>query len=494
MFSSKDLIQLSARGITREAAEQQMVYFRTGFPPLKIDRAATVEDGIRRLSAGEVQAFGAVFDEKRKSRKLLKFVPASGAATRMFKDLYEFLSSGRESAPVREVFDRLSEFAFYSVLKPLLSRDGDRMRTAETILLAGGLNYGSLPKGMLLFHAYPDGEVRTVIEEHLAEGAEYACCGDGEVHLHFTVSSEHQAGFEALVREKVGKYAERYGVNYHVGFSQQKPSTDTIAAGKDNHPMRNGDGSLLFRPGGHGALLENLNEQYADLIFIKNIDNVVPDHLKSVTVTYKKALAGLLLHLQDTVFDYVRKLRSTPTLDGATTAEIRSFLSKELAFHVPADFEARSPEAQQAYLLQVLNRPIRVCGMVKNEGEPGGGPFWVNNADGSVSLQIAESSQIDMNDAGQRAIVAKSTHFNPVDLVCAVKDADGNPFNLLEYRDPDTGFISVKSKDGAEVKAQELPGLWNGTMARWNTVFAEVPVETFNPVKTLNDLLRPQHR
>ncbi|MDR2848210.1 MAG: DUF4301 family protein, partial [Bacteroidales bacterium] len=416
MFSPKDTYQLNVKGITLDAIERQIKYFQTGFPFLQADRAATAGDGVRQLSAETVDNLEQVFNETAGSRKMLKFVPASGAATRMFKDLYEFISGGAPTAAIEEVFDRLSSFAFYDALKPFVDGNAPRKAIAEAILSPNGLNYGNLPKGMLLFHSYADG-ARTALEEHLAEGAAYACNADKTVRLHFTVSAEHQAGLEALVSKKVKKYADLYGVTYHIGFSQQKPSTDTIAVDRDNRPLRNSDGSLLFRPGGHGALLENLNEQEADLIFVKNIDNVVPDRLKPVTVKYKKALAALLIQLQDTIHRYIRQLR---TGDVSLINEIKLFLQQELSFQLPAGFDSHSPEQQSTYLLQTLNRPLRVCGMVKNEGEPGGGPFWVKNSDGSTSLQIAESSQIDTTNPQQKAIAAASSHFNPVDLVCAV--------------------------------------------------------------------------
>ncbi|MDR1171693.1 MAG: DUF4301 family protein [Bacteroidales bacterium] len=497
MFTAKDLKQLRAKGIGMEVVERQLEYFRSGFPFLRLDRAATVGDGIRQLTAEETGNLERTYERKLGNRKVYKFVPASGAATRMFKDLYEYLQAGgdRENAAMQEVFEQLKKFAFYPKLKRLMDRKhinpSDKKQIAAAILLQDGLNYGSLPKGMLLFHKYAGG-ARTALEEHLAEGARYAANADGSVNLHFTVSPEHLQGFETLVERKVKKYSELFGVHYHIGFSQQKPSTDILAVDRDNRPVRNADGSILFRPGGHGALLENLNDLDADLIFVKNIDNVAPDSLKPATVRYKKALAGLLIELQEQAAGHYRLLLGA--YDEELVKKVLRFLVRKLSFQPPAVIFTWPAEGVRTYLLDVLHRPIRVCGMVKNEGEPGGGPFWVRNSDGSASLQIAESSQIDMNDPQQKAMAAAATHFNPVDLVCAVKDADGNPFDLLLYRDPNTGFISKKSKDGVELKAQELPGLWNGAMARWNTVFVEVPIETFNPVKTINDLLRPQHQ
>ena len=498
MFTLKDINQLSAKDIGMDIVERQLEYFRNGFPFLRLDRAATSDDGIRQLTDDETEKLAQTYDKKSQKSIIYKFVPASGAASRMFKDLYEYLSSDskNENAAVQEVFDKLENFAFYQELKKIFETQtigaSDKGKIAEAILLQNGLNYGNLPKGMLLFHQYEDG-ARTALEEHLVESAQYAVNADGSVHLHFTVSPEHQQGFENLVKSKLEKYGERFGIHYYIGFSQQKPSTDILAVDCDNQPIRNTDGSILFRPGGHGALLENLNEIDADIIFIKNIDNVAPDWLKPVTVKYKKALAGLLMDLQEQVAEYHRLLRDGDNADELIK-KVLNFLKTKLSFQPPVTISDWTAEVVKDYLLDILHRPIRVCGMVKNEGEPGGGPFWVRNGDSSVSLQIAEASQIDMNDPQQKAIAMGATHFNPVDLVCAVKDSEGRYFDLLKYRDPNTGFISKKSKDGVELKAQELPGLWNGAMAFWNTVFVEVPIETFNPVKTINDLLREQHQ
>jgi hypothetical protein len=487
---------LSAKGIEIGVVERQLEYFRNGFPFLLLDRAATVGDGIRQLTDEEAEKLTQTFAKKLGNRKVFKFVPASGAATRMFKDLYEYLQSGGniDNAAIKEIFEHLEDFAFFPELIRALSGLDNifsfKEKVAVAILQPAGLNYGQMPKGLLMFHKYANG-ARTALEEHLVEGALHAANADGSVNLHFTVSPEHQRGFEFLVNCKLKNYCALFGVHYDISFSQQKPSTDILAVDHDNQPFRNADGSILFRPGGHGALLENLNELDADIIFIKNIDNVVPDRLKPATIKYKKALAGLLIELQEQVFEYYRLLQNV-VFDDDLVKKILDFLIKHLSFQPPAAISTWPADEVKTYLQNILHRPIRVCGMVKNEGEPGGGPFWVCNDDGSASLQIAESSQIDVNDMYQDIIASRATHFNPVDLVCAVKDIRGNRFDLLQYRDPDTGFISKKSKDGVELKAQELPGLWNGAMANWNTVFVEVPVETFNPVKTINDLLRPQ--
>ena len=495
MFTDDDLKQLQDKGIQPDVAERQLEYFRSGFPFLRLERPAKTGDGILKLTPEETEKLERLYAEKLGQRKVFKFVPASGAATRMFKDLYEYLQTEGDSEgdAVKEVFENLEKFAFCPDLKQILEKQNidasDRKKIAAAILMNNGLNYGSLPKGMLLFHKYA-GEARTALEDHLEEGADYARNTNGTVNLHFTVSPEHQQGFEALVNRKVKKYAELFGIHYNIYFSQQKSSTDILAVDAANEPVRNADGSILFRPGGHGALLENLNEIDADIIFIKNIDNVAPDSLKPVTVKYKKAIAGLLLELQEQSAKYLRQLR-----DGECDYALAlNFLKNRMSIQPPVFISTWTNEGVKNYLLKALNRPVRVCGMVRNEGEPGGGPFWVRNLDGSISLQIVEASQINMNDPKQKTIATEATHFNPVDLVCAVKDGNGNHFNLLEYRDPNTGFISKKSKDGVELKAQELPGLWNGAIANWNTVFVEVPIETFNPVKTINDLLKSEHQ
>jgi hypothetical protein len=332
------------------------------------------------------------------------------------------------------------------------------------------------------------------MEEHLVEGSQYARSMSNHVHIHLTVSPEHRKGFEMLASQVLSMFEEAYRVTFHLTYSEQKKSTDTIAVDANNEPFRNSDGTLVFRPGGHGALIENLNDLNAELIFIKNIDNVVPDNLKPQTVVYKKALAGLLISYQSLIFDYLSQLQGNEELTHDFLQEVLQFTIDELCIIPPKDLNLKNPQQLLPYLIGKLNRPIRVCGMVKNEGEPGGGPFWAKNADGSVSLQIVESSQIDMNDTKKKKIVSAATHFNPVDLICGITDADGSKYDLLKYTDPTTGFISIKSKDGKMLKAQELPGLWNGAMANWNTIFVEVPLITFNPVKTVNDLLRDQHQ
>ena len=445
MFTPSDLAQLQARGISEEKALKQLQSFATGFPELDIVSAASVGNGVLNPTEEEIDAYVKAWqDYLNEGHTVLKFVPASGAASRMFKDLFEYLETGERTKFIDKFLTEKEHFAFAPQLAGL-----DEQAAVSHLLK--DMNYGNLPKGLLLFHSYEDG-ARTPALEHLVEGAMYAA-SKGEVNIHFTVSHEHLPLFQAHLAEFQAAYEEKLGVKFHISYSEQKPSTDTLAANPDGTPFRTADGKLLFRPGGHGALIENLNEQEADVIFIKNIDNVVPDRLKGDTVRYKQLLAGVLVTEQKKIFE---KLQD-PTLT--------------------ADQKAK------------LQRPLRVCGVVKNTGEPGGGPFLVREEDGTISCQILESSQI-----ADPALMQQATHFNPVDLVCATRDAEGKPYYLPDFVDEKTGFISHKSKDGKELLALELPGLWNGAMSRWNTIFVEVPVSTFNPVKTVNDLLRAEHQ
>lgn len=507
MLTHEDKELLASKGISEAQIAEQLECFKKGFPFLKLAAAASVENnGILIPEKDEQDAYLSAWDSyKQGDKKIVKFVPASGAASRMFKNLFEFLGADYNVPTTdfeKKFFDHIHSFAFYNDLNAacldntgktidaLLSEQNYKA-VVSNLLESAGLNYGALPKGLLKFHRYADG-VRTPLEEHLVEGALYAAGTTGKVNVHFTVSTEHRQLFQKLVEAKTCEYASKYGINYHISFSEQKPSTDTVAADMENNPFRDKDGKLLFRPGGHGALIENLNDLDADIVFIKNIDNVVPDRLKGDTVTYKKLLAGVLVTLQQQVFNYLE------LLDGghyshAELEEIIRFIQQKLHCR-KHDIKNLEDAELVIYLRKKLNRPMRVCGMVKNVGEPGGGPFLAYNADDTVSLQILESSQIDMNDPEKKAMFEKGTHFNPVDLVCAIRDYKGNKFDLLKHVDKATGFISYKSKNGKDLKALELPGLWNGSMSDWSTVFVEVPLSTFNPVKTVNDLLREQHQ
>ena len=505
MLSQQDLNQLAAKGISEEKLNSQLEEFKTGFPFLKLEAAASVGKGIIAPTEADVKQYEEAWEQyKAQGHSIVKFVPASGAASRMFKDMFAFADADYDVPTTdfeKKYFDNIEKFAFYDALddacrknlgagvKELIT-NGRYKDVARNMLNADGLNYGQLPKGMLLFHKYSEGP-RTPMEEHLVEGALYAA-SDGKAAVHFTVSHDHLPMFKQRVAEKLDFYASKYGISYDITFSEQKPSTDTVAANPDNTPFRNSDGSLLFRPGGHGALIENLNEISADVIFIKNIDNVVPDRLKADTVSYKQVIAGILVTLQKKAFDYLETLESG-TYNHEKLEEIIRFVQHDLCCR-KADIKELEDADLVIYLKKKLNRPMRVCGVVKNVGEPGGGPFLTYNQDGTVSLQILESSQIDKNNAEYMEMFTKGTHFNPVDLVCAVKDYKGNAFNLPDFVDRTTGFISSKSKNGKELKALELPGLWNGAMSDWNTVFVEVPLSTFNPVKTVNDLLRDQHQ
>ena len=505
MLSQQDLNQLAAKGISEEKLNSQLEEFKTGFPFLKLEAAASVGKGIIAPTEADVKQYEEAWEQyKAQGHSIVKFVPASGAASRMFKDMFAFADADYDVPTTdfeKKYFDNIEKFAFYDALddacrknlgagvKELIA-NGRYKDVARNMLNADGLNYGQLPKGMLLFHKYSEGP-RTPMEEHLVEGALYAA-SDGKAAVHFTVSHDHLPMFKQRVAEKLDFYASKYGISYDITFSEQKPSTDTVAANPDNTPFRNSDGSLLFRPGGHGALIENLNEISADVIFIKNIDNVVPDRLKADTVSYKQVIAGILVTLQKKAFDYLETLESG-TYNHEKLEEISRFVQHDLCCR-KADIKELEDADLVIYLKKKLNRPMRVCGVVKNVGEPGGGPFLTYNQDGTVSLQILESSQIDKNNAEYMEMFTKGTHFNPVDLVCAVKDYKGNAFNLPDFVDRTTGFISSKSKNGKELKALELPGLWNGAMSDWNTVFVEVPLSTFNPVKTVNDLLRDQHQ
>ncbi|MCI6829982.1 MAG: DUF4301 family protein [Prevotella sp.] len=505
MLSERDLKQIADKGISEKQIENQLNEFKTGFPFLRLEAAASVERGIVATTAESREKFEKCWEQfKAAGNKVVKFVPASGAASRMFKDMFAFVDAEYDKPTTdfeKKYFENIEKFAFYDELNdscqknegkdiPTLLAEGNYKAVASQMLRAEGLNYGQLPKGLLLFHKYAEGP-RTPMEEHLVEAALYAA-SNGEAHIHFTVSHEHMPLFRQKVADKADFYAQKFGVKYDISFSEQKPSTDTVAANPDNTPFRNADGSLLFRPGGHGALIENLNEIDADIIFIKNIDNVVPDRLKDETVTYKQVIAGVLVSLQQKAFEYLRLL-DAGTCNHDKLEEIIRFVQQDLCCR-KADIKELEDADLVIYLREKLNRPMRVCGVVKNVGEPGGGPFLTYNQDGTVSLQILESSQIDKNNAEYMEMFTKGTHFNPVDLVCAVKDYKGQPFNLPDFVDRTTGFISSKSKNGKELKALELPGLWNGAMSNWNTVFVEVPLGTFNPVKTVNDLLREQHQ
>ena len=481
MLSEHLKAQIDARGISAETFETQLKNFETGFPYLTIEAAATPAKGIKVLSEDEQAKYIAAADAF--AGNVCKFVPASGAATRMFKDLFEAadaLKAGeklKEGSPAAKFVENITLFPFF-----------DAQNILNLTLYPKAWNYGSMPKGLIQFHKY-ENENRTPFEEHLVEGALYAKDKNGDVRMVVTVSVEHQKGFEELYAQVKEKYEQRFGCKYHVTFTNQQPSTDIVAVDMENKPFTKDDGSLLFRPGGHGALLANLNDIDADVLVIKNIDNVVKESLLDETIRWKKILVGMATELQAKVFGYLKQLdEQGDAVSAELVAEIKEFMEKEFCVSVP-----QTGAELVKVLREKLNRPVRICGMVKNEGEPGGGPYVILGEDGTTSLQILEAAQIDKNNAKAMEAMKGATHFNPVDLVCAVKNYKGEKYDLSKHTDPKTGFISEKSFQGRALKAQELPGLWNGAMSDWNTQFVESPLITFNPVKTVLDLLREQH-
>jgi hypothetical protein len=507
--------------------------FRQGLKPTRLERACTLGDGILALAPEAISAHSQTYASAQAAGRSMEFVPASGAATRMFKGLIAIWNredhpspaglAALDDADAKETlawFKGLPRFAFYPALADMLARAG---RDAQALYAAGdyrafldallgpdGLRCADRPKALIPFHSYPEGP-RTPLQEHLDEAAGLVRSADGGCRLHFTASPNHESGIRALAETSAAGYVPA-GIRFRIDLSRQNPATDTLAADQDNAPLRNPDGALSLRPGGHGALLDNLSAIDGDIVFIKNIDNVVPARLRPLVLAHRKALGGLLVGLQRRAFAYLDRLdamdrtaaerKGAGAPDAALAAgldEAFRFAETELCAIPPEAMRAPAADAaawaaKAAYVRKALDRPLRVCAMVKNQGEPGGGPFWVRGPDGSARPQIVESAQIGMDDPGQRAIVESATHFNPVDLVCGLRDRKGKPYRLQDFVDRDAGFITAKSKDGKVVKALELPGLWNGSMAFWNTIFVEVPVETFNPVKTVNDLLRPSHQ
>lgn len=509
MFSKTDIQQMREMGITPADVEQQIENFKQGFKPLDIVKPATLKDGIRQLTDNKLNDLINRYEKMGSKLEKVKFVPASGAASRMFKSLFEAINTytgdeksyldlmgNRQFGSIYYFCNNLQMLAFYDDLNQSIHNNGSSIEKLSSeynivfllkcLLTECGLNYGNLPKGLLKFHRTATGN-RTPVEEHMVEGALYATSGK-KVNLHFTVSPEHINLFKKHITEVKTYYEKKFNIKYNITLSVQKSSTDTIAVDANNNPIKNQNGQLIFRPGGHGALIKNLSELKADIIFIKNIDNVTQDRHKHDTVNYKKALAGWLLSLRQKTEKYY-KLLTKDTTDELIN-ETEQFLRKNLTIIPPDSFYTLKREQKIAYLKSKLNRPIRVCGMVRNQGEPGGGPYWVKSADGSVELQIVESSQFtDQN----KHLMQKATHFNPVDVVCCIKDFKGKKYKLDNFIDKNTGFISSKSAEGRELKALELPGLWNGAMSNWTTVFAEVPISTFTPVKTVHDLLRTEH-
>lgn len=500
-FSKEDLARIEVTGHDPDQVQSHLRLFAEGAPFARLDRPCAINDGIRSLSAGERQACLQANETCGGGKKRIKFVPASGAATRMFKKLITAFNTGRPSADTAFFFTHIRQFAFYKELEASLQKknlsietllaNADYPTILRHLLTRDHLNYSRLPKGLIQFHAYDDGS-RTALEEHLVEAAGYA--GGGDVRaLHFTVPPDHRERFIAFRNQICGKYETLYNKRFSIDFSVQAPRTDTIAVDMENQPFRRPDGGLLFRPGGHGALIHNLNDLDADIVLIKNIDNVPHESFVADIIEWKNILCGLLIRLQDQIFHFIKELNHSPlTREGIT--RITRFLKDEMDIRLPEGFQAADPEDQKKRLIHLLDRPLRVCGMVENTGAPGGGPFWADIPGHGLSRQIVETAQINLADDHQKSILSRLTHFNPVDLACGIKNWKGEPFDLLEYVDHEAVFISRKSENGRDLKALELPGLWNGAMAFWNTVFVEVPAITFNPVKEVTDLLEAHHQ
>lgn len=491
MFNSKDEKQFESIGIDKSVVLDQVESMRRGFPFLEIVSPATTDRGIMVIGKKEQKRYSDLFNSSR--TQVTRFIPASGAATRMFKELYEaidLIESGNNIKPGHAAYNfflNLEVFPFYDDLKSVRGFDqSDKKSVLRMLLEPSGLNYGSLPKGLLKFHRYNNGS-RTAFEEQIVESILYAQSVEGGAKLMFTVSEEHLEAFKSHSGEIVNKYKRERGVEINTRFSIQSRATDTIALDSDGNPFRNEDGSILFRPAGHGALLNNLQELESDIVFIKNIDNVTRENFLDDTAIWKETIAGVLIETREQVFSFLRRLDGES--DKGLNSEIVSFLRERLCTEIPDLPE----EITREYLYAKLNRPIRVCGMVRNEGEPGGGPFIVKEADGSKSLQILEAAQLNKKDTNYGRWMSGSTHFNPVDIVCSLYNYQGEKFNLSKFIDNEACLISNKSLQGRSLMALELPGLWNGGMSNWNTIFVEVPISTFNPVKTVNDLLRPQH-
>ncbi len=501
-FTANDIQLINALGISKETVEKQLFRFKNGFPDIVLCGNVLPENGLKKLSAHELSSYQFIYDEESANKELVKFVPASGAASRMFKMLFNFLEDviSSDDTQIKEFFASKNDFAFSDELMTVFEKSGANLankegekKMVELLLSEEGLKYGKLPKALLTFHKYKDGNTTKAIDEHLIEGTQYCAQKSGKVSLHFTVSQEHMDLIKTHLQTVIPELEKRYSKKFDLSFSVQDTATNTLAVDLNNEPFRINNGDLLFRPGGHGALLMNLNQIDADIIFIKNIDNVAAQWLLDDTVQYKKALGGVLIDTQSTIFNYCKILESQSEIVDATQNEIVAFLQEKLGFKVPTTFSDMDKTERKKYLMSKLNRPVRICGVVESSNT-GGGPFWVKHADGAESLQLVETDQVNKNDANQVKILQSSEYANITDLACGVRNYKGEKFNLANFSDPDAGFISQKSVDGKDLKAMELPGLWNGAMSDWNTAFVEVPMSTFNPVKTVLDLLKKEHQ
>ena len=504
MFSQKDLQQIRSKGISIDDINQQIKHFQLGFPYADITIAATPGKGIMLLSEGDQKHYTDVYLDNAPDFRIIRFVPASGAASRMFKSLFGALENleGKsaeeqkqwvsEKKEIRKFFKKLEKYPFFEDLR--IPEGGKADEILRQLLGEEGLNYGGKPKGLLKFHKYREEDRRTAFEEHVREAVKYCISRDRMVRMHLSVSPDHLDGFQTEAARILPEIERENEVSINLSFSFQKPETDTIAVDQENEPFRNPDGSLHFRPGGHGALIHNLDALDGDIVFISNIDNVAPDRMKNLRIKQKQVLGGVLLEVRSKIFYYMQQLKGDDRLEKTRLDSMVNYLHERLGIAIPEMLESWNASELKRWLIASMNRPIRVCGMVRNEGEPGGGPFYVRSESGEVSLQIVESSQIDLDDPVKIATMEQSSHFNPVDLVCSLRDYRGEKFNLSRFVDHNTGFISEKSMGGKSLKALELPGLWNGSMAGWLTLFVDVPLVTFTPVKTVFDLARKDHR
>ncbi len=491
-LTPKDEEDLRKRGKSLQETEEQLQRIAQGFAPTAVRRAATIGDGITSISESEAQSLAVAYDaDVAAGLSVAKFVPASGAASRMFKPLHQYAGASADERkamesqePWKTFFGRQNDFAFADKLHALKAKSNADI--VDKILSDNGLAYGSHPKGLVAFHKYADGSVRTAAEEHIYEALEY-CMSKGHSLVHYTVPM----GMEEEFKKTLAPVLSKTGGKVEVSYSIQPPSTDVPALETDGLPARDNDGHLIFRPGGHGALIGNLSKIDADAVFVKNIDNVAHGRLMQQTALWKKVIAAFGL-LRKRMIDSI--LLRLDKGEQSAVKEAFDFIDRELKLNTLSEIASADFEKQKAYIYGILDRPLRVCGMVKNEGEPGGGPFWVEGKDGRLSLQIVESAQMNLDDPNVKKIVNGSTHFNPVDLFCCLKDRNGKNYDLKKFVDPDAGFQTHKSVNGKDVTGMELPGLWNGAMAYWLTFFVEVPVITFNPVKTVMDLLRPVHQ
>lgn len=499
LLSSKDLLQIKRLGLDLNTVEKQLALHRHGSNFLKLKKSCAVKDGILSFTSTQRKNLISFYEEQSEKYKLIKFVPASGAASRMFSEWFNASEKGSfGSAELDRLFlKNLTKYPFFDLIREKSS--GRRLIGEKNIggllsyvLFSDGLNFSKYPKALIPFHYYHSGEIRTALDEHICEAAQYVRDKNNACHIHFTLTPDLKKEALKYLKTALSKYEKLYNVRYKITFSLQESSTCTIAVDKNNRPFRDEQGRIVFRPGGHGTLLGNLNKLNADFIFVKNIDNVAPEILWKDIIPYKKLIGGLAIQVQEKIFTALRQLENSK-ISSPQTEKIAGFCSARLNIIFPRNFARQSQKEKVKFLTSALNRPLRVCGVVRNENEPGGGPFWVEENDGTLTLQVVESAHVDKTKKDQSAIWSQAGYFNPVDMVCGIKDYRGNKFNLFNYVNNDAFLITTKSEKGCEIKALEVPGLWNGSMAYWNTIFVKMPFIVFNPVKTVNDLLRPEH-